>query len=447
MVARMRIAAACIGAAAIVLGSGCQEPNGTGPKRSTQQEKSSSPKGGNSADPVLVETPEIESSTYLAAARLHESQGRLREAVQQYEFAVQEDPTNVQLLARVGAIYDRLGNGAMAEKTYLEALRQAPSDARLHNNLAFSYILRSKWKDAEIELTRAIELAPDFARARVNLGMVLGHNGQFDDAFKQFEAALPPADAWYNLGLMYQSKRKSVEAAWAYKRALELNPKLVAAKEQLSRMPSSTLGAADQMIERERQAEATAKAEADTVADARTDIAEDGLVQSETWVEGGSMVEDESMPVASTQPESDLDEADGLSDADEADETDATQDANDRWWQSLADQMPAFAPEAFGDYPLARIQLNESYTDPNPCNVAQASDASTRTQALLGLDELFPDWQRSPELIRGYSENSNWLTDGQYSRYDWQYSPVEVLEIPASPTVRPLVPTASTQPD
>lgn len=400
MVARMRITAVCFGAVVVLLSPGCQQPQGTAQDRAKQQNRSASPKAAEAVDPALVETPKIEISTYVAAGRLHESQGRLVEAVQQYQFALKEDPKNVELLGRMGMLYDRMNNGAMAERMYLEALQLAPNDARLHNNLAFSCILRKKWKDAEGELTRAIELAPTFARARVNLGMVLAQQERFDEAFKQFEMALPVAEAWYNLGLMYQSKRRTVDAAWAYKRALELNSKLVAAKEQLSRMPSTILGQADQKLEDEREAEqavATAEKLVDQMAESEAASAAAEPAPAEpVAVENQAPAPRETALAAATQPAC---EPETLSPA---------------------------APQA---------------------NAFDEARWPTMEQSLSQLDALLPTWDRSPEAIREFSTGSPWLTDAEYTRFDWAYSPSAVFGIAPDPSGDLSMPWASTQPE
>jgi len=249
MFARMRFVSAFL-SATVMFQAGCQSPGDLRPDGSQNQ----APGDPKQLTGDEIGTAKIEARTFIAAGRLHESQNRLMDAVQQYQHALAEDPGNVEILCRIGLLYDQIGNGALAEKAYQDALRRAPDDARIHNNLAFSYILRHKWPEAGIALTRALELAPDFARARVNLGMVLAQQNRFDEALQQFQTVLPPEDAFYDIGLMYQSKRKLVEAAASYKRSLEANPKLTAAKQQLKRMSSDVLAAADRKLREEQEA-------------------------------------------------------------------------------------------------------------------------------------------------------------------------------------------------
>jgi tetratricopeptide (TPR) repeat protein len=118
-----------------------------------------------------------------------------------------------------------------------------------------------KWPQAQAELEQALALNPDFPRARINLALVLAQQDRFDESLKQFQMVLPPEDAHYNLGLMYQSKRKQVEAAQEYKRALQMNPKLTAAQEQLKRMPAAIPGEADRKLQAAELAKAKLAAE------------------------------------------------------------------------------------------------------------------------------------------------------------------------------------------
>lgn len=263
MFARTRVAGFVLFISTIFLAAGCQGPPSAQPNGGIHApQRKAVMTNRQLAMDIQEETGPIHASTYVAAGRLHESQGRLLPAIQQYQYAAQEDPRNVEVLARIGLLNDRLGNSAAAEAAYKQALAIAPDDARLHNNLAFSYIMRKKWHQAETELNAALKLAPDFARARVNLAMTLAQMDRFDEAFDQFKKVLPLADTHYNMGLMYQSKRKTAEAAMEYKKALQADSKLVAAEEQLKRMPSAVVSEADHRLKIESEDTALAEAPA-----------------------------------------------------------------------------------------------------------------------------------------------------------------------------------------
>ena len=203
--------------------------------------------GGDADALARMGEPKILARTHLAAAHLHESQGHLARAAQQYHLAVNLDPKNVAALNRLGVILDRLGRFKQADKRFEQAIAVAPNEAYLHNNLAFSYIMQHTWADAEVELVRALELHPTFIRARINLAMVLSQQRRFEEAETEFMIALSPGDAHYNMGLMYKSQRYEVEAARSFMRALEIEPKLVAARKRLDKLPPDAVLRAEEL--------------------------------------------------------------------------------------------------------------------------------------------------------------------------------------------------------
>ncbi|NLX21838.1 MAG: tetratricopeptide repeat protein [Phycisphaerae bacterium] len=188
---------------------------------------------------------EILPHTHLAAGRLHESQSRLGRAAEQYRMAIALKPDFVEALNRLGIVLDGMGRFKEADEAFLKAIEFAPQDAYLYNNLGFSYLSQLRWADAESVLRRAVDIKPDFARGRVNLGLALAQQERYDEALAQFQAALEAEAAYYNIGLMYQSKRRLVEAARAFKTALELNPRMVAARKRLDLLPPDIVSQAE----------------------------------------------------------------------------------------------------------------------------------------------------------------------------------------------------------
>ena len=81
------------------------------------------------------------------------------------------------------------------------------------------------------EYKKAIELNPSGNKASFNLGNALYKNGNTEDAVKAYEMAIANSNegidkskAWYNTGVVLQSKNKLPESIDAYKNALKLNP-------------------------------------------------------------------------------------------------------------------------------------------------------------------------------------------------------------------------------
>ncbi|MGQ9650123.1 MAG: tetratricopeptide repeat protein [Phycisphaerae bacterium] len=181
--------------------------------------------------------PDIAPETYVAAGRMHESQGRLTRAAAQYRMAIQLDPKHVEAHNRLGLVLCQMQQFKEADAVLAKAIELAPDRPHLHNNRGFSYLIQMRWTEAEQSFRKALELQPDFARAHVNLGMVLAQQGRFDEAMRHFLIVVPAEDAWFNIGLMYQSKSRPAEAARAFKTALKCNAKMAAAQQCLNKLP------------------------------------------------------------------------------------------------------------------------------------------------------------------------------------------------------------------
>ncbi len=91
---------------------------------------------------------------------------------------------------------------------------------------------------AENAYRTAIEIAPDFADAHLNLGRLLHAVGAVRDALEEYRTALAidPSDATtlFNIGVACQDLGRTEEAIAAYKSALELAPRFADARFNLA---------------------------------------------------------------------------------------------------------------------------------------------------------------------------------------------------------------------
>jgi len=98
---------------------------------------------------------------------------------------------------------------------------------------------------------KAIELAPDFAEAHTNLGMLLDQEGMPAEAERHYRQSISLnsgyAQTYMNLGVLLFGQRRFQEAEAAYRRALDLTPEAAAAW--------SNLGALKAYTKQEREAE------------------------------------------------------------------------------------------------------------------------------------------------------------------------------------------------
>ncbi len=195
---------------------------------------------GRMANAPEEKPPKILPETHFAAGMLFERQGQFDPAIAQYRKAVALNHNYAAAYHRLALLLSATGQHLEAAETLQRAVAQRPENAVLRNDLGFEWMLAQQWDDAERELRKAIELQPDLATPHINLGMVLAKSGRFDESLSAFQAVLPEADAYYNLGLMFRGQQMYPEAADAFREVLTLNPQFTAAKTQLDQITQRT---------------------------------------------------------------------------------------------------------------------------------------------------------------------------------------------------------------
>jgi len=100
---------------------------------------------------------------------------------------------------------------------------------------------KGKFVDSEVEFKKGLEKSPDNFQANFNLGDSYYREGKYEDALKNYSAALSKASmdnqraaAYHNIGNALLKDQKVKESIGAYEDALKLNPNDVATKYNLS---------------------------------------------------------------------------------------------------------------------------------------------------------------------------------------------------------------------
>ncbi|MBC7232182.1 MAG: tetratricopeptide repeat protein [Chloroflexi bacterium] len=122
-------------------------------------------------------------------------------------------------------------NEAIAE--FQSALRLDANSVEGHFQLGNAYFQQGKLEEAAKEFQKAVELAPENIDARSNLGAAYYELGQFDKATSEFKKAIAlkpeDADIHYNLGAAYVQQFQLEAGIAEFKEALRLNPDLTRA--------------------------------------------------------------------------------------------------------------------------------------------------------------------------------------------------------------------------
>jgi len=161
-------------------------------------------------------------------------QGRLDEALQRFELALQKQPDYLEAYVSIAVILMDQGRWEEAIPKLEKALDLDPNCWFAHANLGIIRERQGRKAEALAHFRKAVELMPTNLNARLNLGRALAEAGSLQEAITQFEAATKLAPnygpAHLNVGNAYLELGKYEEAATAYRRALELEPSLIDAR-------------------------------------------------------------------------------------------------------------------------------------------------------------------------------------------------------------------------
>lgn len=161
------------------------------------------------------------------------NQGRLSEAVAEYEKALllQADETNV--LNSLGVCHGRLGQMDRAAECFTRAREVAPQDFMAHYNLGLALLRLGQNQEAQACLEQSLELEPGHADTLFQLGCLAQTRGQTNQAldYLQRAAARPECKkaVYCRLGQVLAAAGRGAEAEAAFKEAIKANPRDAAA--------------------------------------------------------------------------------------------------------------------------------------------------------------------------------------------------------------------------
>jgi tetratricopeptide (TPR) repeat protein len=168
------------------------------------------------------------------------NQGRVGEAVREYEQALAIAPPEADLLGNLGVALHAQGKPAEARARFEDAVALAPNDAGMRLNLANAFAASGELDRAVQEYLEALRWRPSYPDAHANLANVLAMQGRLDEAQAHYEAALELepsfAEAHRNLGLLL-AHVGNVEGARAHlSAAARLRPSWAQPREDLARL-------------------------------------------------------------------------------------------------------------------------------------------------------------------------------------------------------------------
>ena len=131
---------------------------------------------------------------------------------------------------RLGEELYKNGNHTAALKNLLEAQKTIPNDPYLSNSLGLVYLVKHRNDLAEKSFKKALELKPDYVRAKNNLGAAYMKQEKWDLAIQCFNEVsknllyATPEIPMSNLGWSYFHQKMYVKAKTYFRKSLEIRP-------------------------------------------------------------------------------------------------------------------------------------------------------------------------------------------------------------------------------
>jgi tetratricopeptide (TPR) repeat protein len=167
----------------------------------------------------------VELGFYLAETFF--SGGDLERAGGYFKKILAVEANHFESLVYSGIAASERGETEAAESLLTRAIDKKPDAFLPHFALGALYANGAQWAEAEVQLSRAIDVAP-LPAAHILLGTVLREKGDISRAIHAFEEALreqpDSEDAVFQLGLCYMEKNRPRRALECFQQALEKNP-------------------------------------------------------------------------------------------------------------------------------------------------------------------------------------------------------------------------------
>ena len=188
---------------------------------------------------VIAQRPE-NARGYNNMGHAYAAAGAHQAAADSYRTAIKLRPGYARAHNNLGNAQAAMGAGDEAIASYGRALEIKPDYAKAAYNLGNVFKARQETGAAITWYRQALSVDPDFAAARNNLANALLSTGEVDEAIEQYERVLSRVETsalvHNNLGLALMSQDRLSAAGAHLHRALELDPQLLQARENLAEL-------------------------------------------------------------------------------------------------------------------------------------------------------------------------------------------------------------------
>jgi tetratricopeptide (TPR) repeat protein/predicted Ser/Thr protein kinase len=170
------------------------------------------------------EIPEV----HLSVGGVYSATGKTAEAIAELQSALKLAPNSDEGYRRLGDALRAAGRKDEAVKAYEDAVRVNPYYWINYNALAGARFRFGQNDKAFTAYQKVTELAPNELAGWLGIANTLYQQSKWDEAIAAYKKAIqvqPHVLAYSNLGAVYFYRKRYTDAAQAFERAVELNPK------------------------------------------------------------------------------------------------------------------------------------------------------------------------------------------------------------------------------
>jgi tetratricopeptide (TPR) repeat protein len=163
---------------------------------------------------------------HMCLGMIEDGTGQYEKAAEQFQQAVQLDPTNDRAYVNLAGAYQHLNQPDKAEDTYKRAISIRPQYWRPYSYLGAFYFGQAEYEKSADMFRRATELDPDSYEAFSNLGAALVYAGKDDEAVKAFDRSIairPSLNAYNNVAVAQFHLHRFQDSVANLKEALKLD--------------------------------------------------------------------------------------------------------------------------------------------------------------------------------------------------------------------------------
>jgi tetratricopeptide (TPR) repeat protein/beta-lactamase regulating signal transducer with metallopeptidase domain len=185
------------------------------------------------AQNVSPEKSSTGSAEYISQGVSFLKQGKVEDAITQFNRAIDLDPGKAVAYAARGSAYFRLEKLDNAISDYNRAIEINPDLEVAYQGRGSVYYRQGQFDNAISDYTRVIKINPGLVNAYIDRGNIYQEQGRFDEAISDFSKVLEmkPGEAitYYLRGNAYYQKNQFDNAISDYSKVVEFDPKFAVA--------------------------------------------------------------------------------------------------------------------------------------------------------------------------------------------------------------------------